>query len=120
MKHSDLAVESAHIPAGTSGTRCVSRTIGGVKINEKMEVISEDGEVIPGLYCIGADAGGFYAEHYNFLDSGCASSFSFLSGKTAAESITEALTGEKVSDEWTDHDASMQAVADIIGYDLNQ
>lgn len=95
-------------------------TIGGVKINEKMEVISEDGDVIPGLYCIGADAGGFYAEHYNFLDSGCASSFSFLSGKTAAESITEALTGEKVSDEWADHDASMQAVADIIGYDLNQ
>ena len=34
MKHSDLAVESAHIPAGTSGTRCVSRTIGGVKITD--------------------------------------------------------------------------------------
>ena len=29
-----LAVESAHIPAGTSGTRCVSRTIGGVKITD--------------------------------------------------------------------------------------
>ena len=34
MKHSDLAVESAHIPAGTSGTRYVSRTIGGVKITD--------------------------------------------------------------------------------------
>ena len=34
MKHSDLAVESAHIPAGTSGTRCVSRPIGGVKITD--------------------------------------------------------------------------------------
>ena len=94
-------------------------TIGGVEINEKMEVIGEDGETIPGLYCVGADAGGFYAEHYNFLDTGCASSFSFLSGKTAAESVTAALTGEAVSDEWTDHDASMKAVAEIIGYDLD-
>ena len=34
MKRTDLAVESAHIPSGITGTRCVSRTIGGVKITD--------------------------------------------------------------------------------------
>ena len=34
MKHSDLAVESASINDATPGTRCVSRSIGGVKITD--------------------------------------------------------------------------------------
>ena len=34
MKHSDLAVESARIAEGIPGTRCISRTIGGVKITD--------------------------------------------------------------------------------------
>lgn len=34
MKNSDLAVESARIPAETPGARLVSRTIGGVKITD--------------------------------------------------------------------------------------
>lgn len=34
MKHTDLAVESANIPAGTPGARRVSRTIGGVRITD--------------------------------------------------------------------------------------
>ena len=41
------------------------------------------------LYCIGTDAGGFYAETYNFMDSGCCSTFSFLSGSTAAENVAK-------------------------------
>ena len=60
-------------------------TTGGVKINEEIQVVNKDGAVIPLLYCIGTDAGGFYAETYNFMDSGCCSTFSFLSGSTAAE-----------------------------------
>ena len=62
-------------------------TTGGVKINEKFQVVNKEGAVIPHLYCIGTDAGGFYAETYNFMDSGCCSTFSFLSGSTAAENV---------------------------------
>ncbi|ADK79986.1 FAD-dependent oxidoreductase [Sediminispirochaeta smaragdinae] len=66
-------------------------TIGGVEVNEKMEVVGTKHAVIPGLYCIGADAGGFYGDDYNFKDTGCASTFSFFSGKTAAESAASYL-----------------------------
>ena len=66
-------------------------TTGGVKVNEKFQVVSTDGSIIPHLYCVGTDAGGFYAETYNFLDSGCCSTFSFLSGSTAAENVAAEL-----------------------------
>ncbi len=66
-------------------------TTGGVKVNEKFQVVSTDGSIIPHLYCVGTDAGGFYAETYNFMDSGCCSTFSFLSGSTAAENVAAEL-----------------------------
>ena len=35
-------------------------TMGGLMVNEKMQVLSEDDAVIEGLYAIGNTAGGFY------------------------------------------------------------
>jgi fumarate reductase flavoprotein subunit len=40
-------------------------TCGGIKVNEKIQVISEEGEVIPGLYAGGSDAGGLYGDSYD-------------------------------------------------------
>ncbi len=57
---------------------------GGVKINEKMEVIDKSGKVIPGLYVGGADAGGMYGDSYNVLLAGGTAAFSWNSGRIAA------------------------------------
>ncbi|MDY3764097.1 MAG: FAD-binding protein [Candidatus Ventricola sp.] len=62
-------------------------TTGGVKTNAQFQALNTEGGVIDGLYVVGTDCGGFYAETYNFMDSGCCSTFSFLSGSTAAEMI---------------------------------
>jgi hypothetical protein len=35
-------------------------TLGGIKINERTEVLDRNDRVIPGLYAAGNDAGGLY------------------------------------------------------------
>ncbi len=40
-------------------------TCGGIKVNEKTQVLDENGEVIPGLYAGGSDAGGLYGDSYD-------------------------------------------------------
>ena len=36
-------------------------TLGGVTVNDKMQVLAEDGTVIPGLYAAGEVTGGIHA-----------------------------------------------------------
>ncbi|NTU88849.1 MAG: FAD-binding protein [Actinobacteria bacterium] len=40
-------------------------TCGGIKVNENIEVIDSKGQVIPGLYAGGSDAGGLYGDSYD-------------------------------------------------------
>jgi fumarate reductase flavoprotein subunit len=59
-------------------------TMGGIKINEKAEVIDKNEKVIPGLYAGGFDAGGLYGDSYCMKDSsGLCSAFAFNSGRLA-------------------------------------
>jgi fumarate reductase flavoprotein subunit len=60
-------------------------TIGGIKINERMEVLDRQGEPIPGLYAAGVVAGGWQGETYCVVLSGAASGFAVNSGRIAAE-----------------------------------
>ncbi len=60
-------------------------TLGGVKINHKMEVLSKNGENIPGLYATGNCAGGMYGDSYNDELSGLTLAFAVNSGRIAAE-----------------------------------
>ena len=63
-------------------------TMGGIKINERMEVLDKNDAVIPGLYAGGFDAGGMYGDSYPIKgSSGLASSFAFSSGRIAGGSI---------------------------------
>lgn len=74
--------------------RCVIRflgTIGGIKINEKMEVINRENNPIPGLYAAGIDTGGWQAETYNQLLAGTTYGFALGSGRIAAENSVEYL-----------------------------
>lgn len=59
-------------------------TLGGIKINQKTEVIDKKDRVIPGLYAVGFDAGGMYGDSYCIKDaSGLSAGFAISSGRIA-------------------------------------
>ena len=64
-------------------------TVGGVKINENCEAISEDFEPVPGLYCAGTDACNIYDDSYMFLLPGNSMGFAVNSGRIAGMSAAE-------------------------------
>lgn len=62
-------------------------TMGGIKINENMEVLDKKNAVIPGLYAGGFDAGGMYGDSYPISTSqGLSSAFALNSGRIAGRS----------------------------------
>jgi fumarate reductase flavoprotein subunit len=67
-------------------------TMGGIKINEKTEVLDKKDKAIPGLYTGGFDAGGMYGESYPIrAASGLASSFALNSGRIAGGNAAKYL-----------------------------
>ena len=67
-------------------------TMGGIKINEKAEVIDKKEAVIPGLYAAGFDAGGMYGDSYPIkCSSGLASAFALNSGRIAGKNVLKFL-----------------------------
>ena len=61
-------------------------TLGGIKINDKMEVVDKKDEVIPGLYAGGEDAAGMWGDSYPIdIASGGSSAFAVTSGRIAAK-----------------------------------
>jgi fumarate reductase flavoprotein subunit len=62
-------------------------TLGGIKINHRMEVIDKKGKVIPGLYAVGFDAAGMWGDSYSIRDSsGASAGFAINSGRIAGKS----------------------------------
>ena len=67
-------------------------TMGGIKINEKAEVIDKKDTVIPGLYAAGFDAGGMYGDSYPIkTSSGLASGFALNTGRLAGKNALKYL-----------------------------
>jgi fumarate reductase flavoprotein subunit len=65
---------------------CFLGTLGGIRINERTEVVDRYDVPIPGLYAAGNDMGGLHAESYSMKDSsGAASAFALISGRIAGE-----------------------------------
>jgi fumarate reductase flavoprotein subunit len=64
-------------------------TIGGVKINEKMEVIDTEDNPIPGLYAAGVITGGWEGETYDYNLTGHLVGFAVNSGRIAGESAVD-------------------------------
>jgi len=64
-------------------------TLGGLKINENLQVLDEDHKVIPGLYAAGNASGSYYANDYcvNLPGNshGRAFTFGYLAGKSVAK-----------------------------------
>lgn len=59
-------------------------TIGGIEVNRSNEVLNEDKQPIPGLYCTGVESCVLYRETYNFQLSGGMNAYNFYSGRNAA------------------------------------
>jgi fumarate reductase flavoprotein subunit len=67
-------------------------TMGGIRINEKIEVVGKNDAVIPGLYAGGFDAGGMYGDSYPIKgSSGLASAFALSSGRIAGKNMLHYL-----------------------------
>ena len=65
-----------------------STTLGGVQINEKLQVLKKDGTAIEGLYAAGEFVGGVFGERFP-PSSGVG--WAMTSGKLVGESVAEAL-----------------------------
>jgi fumarate reductase flavoprotein subunit len=64
-------------------------TTGGIRINERMEVIDEEDNRIPGLFASGNDTGGWSADTYNYVLTGTAFAYAINSGRIAGENAAE-------------------------------
>lgn len=69
-------------------------TLGGIRINHRMEVVDKKGVPIPGLYAGGFDAGGMWGDSYSInASSGLSSSFAINSGRIAGRNAMAYLRG---------------------------
>ena len=68
-------------------------SVGGIKINEKNQVLNEDGAVIPGLYAGGCDAAGeLFGDSYDVkFAPGSTASWAMNSGRFAMWDAAEYL-----------------------------
>lgn len=63
-------------------------TLGGIKINERTQVLDKTGKPIPGLYAAGYDAGGMWGDSYCIrYSSGASAGFAINSGRIAGKEV---------------------------------
>jgi fumarate reductase flavoprotein subunit len=75
------------------GQACICDAIGGIKINEKMEVVDLEDEAIPGFYAGGSTSGGWESENYCYELTGHLLGFAVNSGRIAGENATRYIRG---------------------------
>lgn len=68
-------------------------SLGGVLINHKTEVMTQEAKVIPGLYCVGTDACNIFGDSYPFILSGNTMGFCLNSGRIAGENAATLVNG---------------------------
>jgi len=69
-------------------------TIGGIKINQRMEVLDRQDNPIPGLYAAGSDTGGWESDTYCLSLSGSTFGFALNSGRIAGENAARYVLWE--------------------------
>lgn len=68
-------------------------SLGGIKINERTEVLGKDWKKIPGLYAAGTDACSIYGDSYAFILPGNTMGFAINSGRIAGENAAAYALG---------------------------
>ncbi len=66
-------------------------TLGGIKANERFQVVTDKEVPVPHLYAAGSDVGGMYGDSYDLLMAGSTIGFAVNSGRIAAESAVKDL-----------------------------
>lgn len=64
-------------------------SLGGIKINSKYEVVTQENNIISGLYAAGSDACEIYNGTYNYYFPGNTMGFAINSGRFAGENASE-------------------------------
>ncbi|NTW38664.1 MAG: FAD-dependent oxidoreductase [Cellulomonadaceae bacterium] len=77
-----------HFPAGYG-------SLGGVDVNDKMEVLDTSGLKIPGLYSSGTDACNIYGDSYCFYMPGNTMGFAVNSGRMAGYNAVDYMDSEE-------------------------
>lgn len=69
--------------------------LGGIKIDPQARVITEAGQVIPGLYAAGSDVNSIYADTYPQHLSGNTTGFAYTTGLIAANTVHQCLQNQR-------------------------
>lgn len=64
-------------------------TLGGIKVNDRLQVVTDKDKAIPNLYAAGSDVGGMYGDSYDLLMAGSTIGFAVNSGRILAESAVK-------------------------------
>lgn len=67
-------------------------SVGGILINHKTEVMTQDYKVITGLYAVGTDACNIFGDSYPFILSGNTMGFCLNSGRIAGENAAAKIS----------------------------
>jgi fumarate reductase flavoprotein subunit len=62
---------------------CGYGTLGGIKVNDDLQVVTQEGKVIPGLYSAGTDACNIFGDSYCFIMPGNTMGWAINSGRMA-------------------------------------
>ncbi|NTV90546.1 MAG: FAD-dependent oxidoreductase [Clostridiales bacterium] len=76
-----------HFPAGYG-------SLGGIKTNDNLQVVTQEGKVIPGLYSCGTDACSIFGDSYCFLMPGSTMSFALNSGRIAGTNAVDYIDSD--------------------------
>lgn len=76
-----------HYPAGYG-------SLGGIKVNDDLQVLREDGTVIPGLYACGTDACSIFGDSYCFILPGNTMGFALNSGRMAGKNAVDYIDSD--------------------------
>jgi fumarate reductase flavoprotein subunit len=71
----------------------ILHTLGGIKIDEKMQALDKEGDPIPGLYAAGVETGGWEHVHLDWLVGGM--TVALAGGRIAGENAVQYSRGEK-------------------------
>jgi fumarate reductase flavoprotein subunit len=66
-------------------------SLGGIKINEHMQVLDKQGKIIEGLWAVGSDTGGWSSSTYNRFLAGAGASYALNSGIIGGENVAASL-----------------------------
>jgi fumarate reductase flavoprotein subunit len=70
-------------------------THGGIRVNQRCEVVNDEDRAIPGLYAAGVESGGTDGDTYNMNLSGHSSSFAVGGGRIAAREAVKYIKAAK-------------------------